>query len=180
MKQLATMLLVAITLSGCSSAPNAVQVASNEVWQAQLLGGEDTPGFSFITQFTIGGNGTLSFSTFQFINAGSCFPVTGENPTGTMDLTINGSTGEVSGTFSLTVTANSNTLTLTGNVTGTETNPGTTSATLNGTTVTGNWTLAGGTGCNDTLPDNTFTMTLSNGSTSSSSAVSSSADASTK
>src|SRR5260370_41802980 len=113
-----------------------------------MFGGEGTAsGFSFITQFTVGGDGTLSISYFQFLNSNSaqCFPVSGGTQTGQAILQINSSTNAVTGTLTYTVQSGGNTLTLNGtSVTGTENG-----ATLTGGSVTGTWTLSGGTGCND-------------------------------
>jgi hypothetical protein len=121
-----------------------------------LSGGESTAsGFSFITQFTVSGSGgTLSISYFQFLNSNSqCFPVSGGTQSGSMNLTVNSSTNAVTGSFTFTVQSGGNTLTLNGSVTGTESG-----TTLSGGSVTGTWTLTGGTGCNDPT-GGSFTMT---------------------
>jgi hypothetical protein len=164
MKEVAILLLLALMLNGCSTSSTNVQTASGGLWQAKTSGGE-APGaccFSFITQFTVGGNGVLTISSFQFLNSippadGGCFPASGETPTGTLDLTAS-SANQVSGTFSFTVTSGSNTLSLNStSVTGTLT--GTNLTTLTGGSISGIWSLQGGTGCNDV--SGTFTMTQS-------------------
>jgi hypothetical protein len=161
MKEVAILLLVALMLNGCSSSTAAVQTAAGGTWQAALLGGEsDSTGFSFNTQFTVNGDGSLSVSYFQFLNSGQpCFPFSGLRPTGTIILSVNSVTFAVTGTFTFVVVSAGNTLTLNGTVTGTEN--GTNGTTLSGTSVVGDWTLAGdGTGgCDNTT--GSFTMSQS-------------------
>ena len=158
MKEVAILLLAALLLDGCgsSSSSTTTQTAAGNTWQAEMLGGEGTAsGFSFITQFTVGGDGTLSISYFQFLNSNStqCFPVAGGTQSGSMVLTTNTSNSTVTGTFSFTVQSGGNTLALTGTVTGTENG-----TTLSGGSVTGTWTVSGATGCNDPT-GGSFTMT---------------------
>ena len=159
MKEVAILLLITLMLNGCgssSSTSTSTQTAAGGTWQAVLSGGQSTAsGFSFITQFTVGGDGALSISYFQFLNSNStqCFPVSGGTQTGSMVLNINSSTNAVTGTFSFTVQSGGNTLSLTGSVTGTESG-----TTLSGGSATGTWTLAGGTGCSDPT-GGSFTMT---------------------
>ncbi len=154
MKKVALLLLLALTMvNGCSSNTITAQTAASGGWGAQLLGGAgQASGFSFTSQFTVNGDGSLSVTYFQFLTEGPCFPATGLTPTGTMVLALNNATQAVTGTFTLTVPSSGNTLTLNGTVTGTETG-----TTLSGGSVTGTWTLAGGTGCTGT--NGTFTMT---------------------
>ncbi len=157
MKAVAILVLVAFTLSGCGG-PNYLntqnaQQAAGGIWSAQIIGGSGpASGFSFNTQFTVNSNGSLSITYFQFLTQGACFPVEGGTQTGTMDLTINGSTDLVTGTLTYTVLASGNTLTLNGQVTGTENGN-----TLTDSSITGTWTITGGTGC--TGAGGTFTMT---------------------
>jgi hypothetical protein len=160
MKEVAILLLLALVLNGCSTSnTTTTQVAGSGTWQAKLSGGiGGASGFSFNTQFTIGSDGTLSISTFQFLTSDStsCFPVSGDSVSGTMVLTVNTSTEAVTGPFTYVIQSGGNTLTLNGTVTGTETG-----TTLNtGASITGTWTLAGGTGCNDAI-GGSFTMALS-------------------
>lgn len=158
MKEVAILLLLALTLNGCSNSNSTTtaQTASNGTWQAKLSGGAgEASGFSFNTQFTLNSDGSLSIESFQFLTAGPCFPESPDSESGMMVLTVNTSTEQVTGTFSYTVQGNGNTLTLTGTVTGTENG-----TTLTNATVTGTWTLTGGTGCNDTT-GGSFTMTQS-------------------
>src|ERR1039458_9453298 len=166
MKAVAILLLVgAVMLNGCGGNSATVQAASGAVWQAQLTGGSGAAsGLSFITTFTINGNGSLSVSNFQFLNQGSCFPVTGEDPSGSIsDLQVISTTGQVTANFSFTVPGGGNTLTLTGPLTGTETGivVGTTNTgTFSSASVLGTWTLTGAGTCNVTASDTSFTMTL--------------------
>jgi hypothetical protein len=158
MKEVAILLLVALMLNGCNgNSTTTVQGAAGGIWQAQMLGGNGlSSGFSFVTQFTVNGDGSLSISNFQFLTQGTCFPVSGGTTSGSMILTINTGTNGVTGTLSYVVVSGGNTLTLTGNVTGTENG-----TTLSGTSIIGSWALAGsGTGgCNNA--NGSFTMTQS-------------------
>ncbi len=163
MKEVAVLLLLALLLNGCGSGATAVQGAAGGGWEANLSGGEGkASGFSFVTQFSVNGGGALSVSNFQFLTqiTGGCFPVSGEDPTGTLNVSYNAD-GVVSGTFSFLIVSNGNTLTLTSNeVTGSF---NTTGNILTGATIMGMWALTGGTGCNDV--SGTFTMTQSNSTT---------------
>jgi hypothetical protein len=159
MKQVAILVLVAIMLNGCGTTSTPVQTAAGGTWEAQMLGGEgSSSGFSFTTQFTVGGAGALSISYFQFINQSQCFPFNGGAVAGTMDLIVNQTNFTVTGPFAFSVQSGGNTLTLTGNVTGTEN--GLNGGTLTGASVTGTWSLVGGTGCND-VTGGSFTMSQS-------------------
>lgn len=157
MKEVAILLLLALVLTGCGNkSTTTTQAAASGLWQAELLGGSGTAsGFSFTTQFTVASDGTLSITSFQFLTTGTCFPIGGGTQSGTMVLTLDSATNAVTGTFSFTVQSSNNTLTLTGTVAGTEVG-----STLSNTTITGTWTLAGDTGCNDTT-GGSFTMTQS-------------------
>jgi len=75
-----------------------------------------------------------------------------------MILTENQTNFTVTGPLSFTVQSGGNTLTLTGNVTGTEN--GLNGTTISGAMATGSWTLTGGTGCSDPA-GGSFTMTQS-------------------
>jgi hypothetical protein len=160
MKEVAILLLVALMLNGCgnSNNPPNVQQASGGTWQSAMLGGEGlASGLSFITQFTVGSNGALSITNFQFLTQvdGGCFPVTGATPSGNLMLTFN-SADQVTGTFSFTIVSNGNTLTLTStSVTGNVNS----NNTLSNGVIIGTWTLTGGTGCNGV--NGTFTLTQS-------------------
>jgi len=159
MKQIALILVLTLLIPACGSNTSDVQQAAGGVWQAQLLGGDGAAsGFSFVVAFTVSGaGGALSFSSFQFLTAGTCFPVNDLTPTGNMALTVNTTDYQVTGTFTLTVTANGNTLTLNGTVTGTEN--GINGTLLSGAQITGSWTLTGSSECTVTNGETSFTMT---------------------
>jgi hypothetical protein len=167
MKQVAVLLLITLALSSCSTptVSQQAQTAAGGTWSAEMLGGSGkASGFSFITEFTLSTDGILTLSYFQFLTTNSCFPVDGGTQAGQMSLNVNESTDQVTGTFKYTVTSSGNTLTLNGNVTGTEVNG---VPPLSGGSITGTWNLTGGTGCNDS--SGTFTMTQSASTTTSSS-----------
>jgi hypothetical protein len=157
MKQVALLLLVALMLNGCGSNPPTVQSTAGGVWQAELLGGSgDDSGYSFITEFTLNNDNSLSISSFQFITENNpsdtgdtdCFPINGGTISGTIPLTVN-SNDTVTGTITFVVKNGANTLTLDGTVTGTAiVGSQNSSATLTGATMSGNWTLTGSSGCN--------------------------------
>jgi hypothetical protein len=165
MKEVAITVLLALALflNGCGSDRTDTQQAAGGVWEASMLGG-DAPatGFSFSTEFVVEANGALDFSSFQFINSGACFPVdpnssSGGAVGGSMILTVNTTDYSVTGPLVLTVIANGNTLTLNGNVTGTEN--GTNGTQLTGGSVTGTWTLSGSCAPSGSAPQGSFTMT---------------------
>ncbi len=152
MKEVAVLLLVALMLNGCNSSSTPTgQTAASGIWSADLQGGTgEASGFSFTTQFTVNGDGSLNITYFQFLTAGTCFPVSGGTQAGSMVLTTNTSTNAVTGTFTYTVQSGGNTLTLNGTVTGTAS-----STTLSGGSITGTWSVTGG--C--TATGESFTMT---------------------
>jgi hypothetical protein len=133
-----------LTLVGCgSSNSNSANINGN--WNATLVDTGNGPTlYDFGLSLVVNGDGSLSISNFQFSSNGqSCF-VNGETETGSFALSGNFS-GQVSGKFGLTVQSKSpanNSLTLSG--------------TANGNTISGSWTLTGGTGCSG---NGTFTMT---------------------
>jgi hypothetical protein len=158
MKEVAILLLAALLLNGCGTSKPTAQTAAGGVWSAQMSGGDGSAsGFSFVTQFTVASNGALSFSSFEFINQGTCFPLNGGTVSGSMTLTQNMATNQVTGSMTLTVASGGNTLTLTSSaVTGTLTGN-----TLSGGSAPGSWSLTGGTGCTDAA--GSFTMTQTTG-----------------
>ena len=159
MKEVAVLLLFALMLNGCgSSSKTSTPTTATGVWSADLPGGTGpASGFSFTTQFTVNGNGSLNITYFQFLTSGTCFPITGGTQTGSMVLnTISSTTttNTVNGTFVYTVQSGGNTLTLNGTVTGTV---ATNTTTFSGGAITGTWAATGATGCNVT--GQSFTMT---------------------
>jgi hypothetical protein len=147
MNRVAILLLLTLLINGCGSGRPTAQSATGGLWQAQLSNGVgNSSGFSFNTQFTVGSNGDLSISNFEFLNdnPNSCFPINGGSISGNMALTQNMATNGVTGTMMFTVTSSSNQLTLTGNVTGTIVG-----TTLSGGAATGSWGLTGTGGCSN-------------------------------
>jgi hypothetical protein len=162
MKEVAILLVAALLLNGCGSNSTSTPTTAADTWSAKVLGGNGpASGFSFSTDFTLNSDGTLTLSTFQFYNAGSCFPVDGDAVTGLItNLEVNQDNYAVTGTLKFTVQSGSNTLVLTGALTGTGGPSG--NDVLTGGSVTGTWVFSGSgspTGCNDTT--GSFTMTQS-------------------
>jgi hypothetical protein len=130
------MLALAMTLAGCGYGSHSGNVNGN--WTATLItppGG--TPIFAFSTMFTQGSGGTLGFTNFTFTTAGTCFATGPFSETGSVSLSGNYN-GNVTGSFAMTISTmfpagTNNMLTLMG--------------TVAGNTITGTWTLTGGTGC---------------------------------
>ncbi len=167
MKQVAILVLMAIMLDGCSST-RTLQSTTSGIFQAVMYGGVgDASGFSFITQFTLNSDFTLNVLSFQFLTENTvgntpCFPINGGTVSGKIANYVVNTNDTVTGNLTFTVKSGGNTLTLTGVVTGTATVTGTppnTSTTLTSASVSGNWSLAGGAGCNDA--GGSFTMNQS-------------------
>ncbi|HUA13696.1 MAG TPA: hypothetical protein VMG31_00255 [Verrucomicrobiae bacterium] len=144
MKQLAavSLLAVCLVLAGCgANANNPMNI--NGGWNATLIGTNNSTIFSFGLSLIVNGDGTLSVTNFQFTSNSPCF-VSGESESGSF--TLSGDfNGNVTGKFNLIVLSGSpvgNTLTLNG--------------TANGNTISGTWSLTGGTGCTGS---GKFTMT---------------------
>src|SRR5580704_8041135 len=103
------LLLMTLLLGGCGSTPNSVQTGAGGIWLAELTGGSgEASGFSFITQFTLNGDGTLNIDSFQFLtydanNSANCFSsINGPNVSGELPLTVQ-SNDAVTGTITYTV-----------------------------------------------------------------------------
>lgn len=165
MKAVAILLVITMMLTGCGTNNTPVQSASGAIWQAQLQGGVGAAsGLSFITQFTINADGSLSFINFQLLNDAACLPVSGAAPSGAFtNLDVISTSGQVTGDFSFAVQGNGNTLSLTGTLAGTETGAqlGTSNVgTFTAATITGTWTLSGSTMCTVSAGETSFTMTL--------------------
>jgi hypothetical protein len=165
MKKVALLLLMVLLVNGCNST-RTLQSTTSGIWQAAMLGGVgQASGFSFITQFTVNSDSTLNVSSFQFLTVNSsntCFPINGGAVTGSIANYVTNTNDTVTGTLTYTVSSSGNTLTLVGSLTGTATvtgNPPNTSTTLTSATVTGNWSVSGGTGC--TGAGGSFTMNQS-------------------
>jgi hypothetical protein len=169
MKKLAFLMVLALELAVCScgsstSAPTTTNTATTGNWEAQLTGGADQASLlNFVTSFSVTNTGPLNITGFSFINAGKCFAngVNGSTETGTATL-ITGSANQVTGTLDFTVksvTPAGNTLSLTGNLTGTSNGTPTTTGTLSNGVVVGTWTLTGGAGDSTcAVPQGNFVM----------------------
>lgn len=145
MKQsiVALLVLIGLALVGCgSNNMNASNI--NGTWNAMLMsttGGQAV--FAFGTSLHINGDGSLSITNFNFTTNSPCF-VSGETESGSFTVAGNFN-GQTTGSFGFAVksgTPGGNTLTLSGAATG--------------NTISGTWTLSGGTGCTG---NGTFTMT---------------------
>jgi hypothetical protein len=159
MKEVAVLLLVALMLAtGCSSNQTIAQTASGGVWQASTSGGEgDSSGFSFITQFTVNSNGSLSISNFQLDNSTSCFGSASASANGTLSLTFNSADQLIApSSLSFTITSSAgDTVTFTStSVTGTVNG-----TSLTGGSIIGTWTLSPAGGGTCVATSGTFTMT---------------------
>jgi hypothetical protein len=138
---LLAILVVGLALTGCGSNDNSKASNVDGTWNASLVSSGDTPVLTFGTSITSNGDGSLTITSFSFTDNTSCF--SSETESGSFTLSGNVS-GNVSGKFGMnvqSVTPSGNTLALTG--------------TVNGNTISGNWTLTGSSGCTGS---GTFTM----------------------
>jgi hypothetical protein len=163
MKEVAILLLFALVLNGCGSNPTTAQAAEGGVWGAKMLGGESTSsGFSFQTEFTVGSNGALGITNFQFLNSGTdnCFGTSIPTTSGSLtNLDYNTADQLISGTFSFTITsAAGDKVTLTSTaVTGLV---NINNNTLSDGSIIGNWALVPASNSSTCVATNgTFTMT---------------------
>lgn len=145
MKQfcVALLLVVSLALVGCGSGNGSNPVTVNGNWSAILVNDDGSSAFAFTTALLVKGDGTLSVTNFTFSSDSPCF-VAGQTTSGSFALSGDFN-GHVTGTFAFTVESQSpvgNTLTLSG--------------TASGNTISGTWTLTGGTGCTGS---GRFTMT---------------------
>lgn len=143
MKTLAITVLLGLglTLLGCGTGSNPGSINGN--WTATLTDTNGSQQFAFTTSLVAtGGSGTVTVNNLSFSTNSPCF-VSGQTAVGTFVLSGNFN-GNVSGQFGMSVLSGNpggNTLTLTGAV--------------SGNTISGNWTLSGGSGCTGR---GTFTM----------------------
>jgi hypothetical protein len=148
-KQIGIIVLLALGLvmSGCGSS-NSRGLGSgniNGTWFATLTNTDGSLAYTFSTTFTQATGSALDVTSFTFTSTGPCFASDQTSETGTFGLMGNFN-GNVTGTFGMTITtmfpgATNNLLTLQG--------------TVNGNTISGTWTLTGGTGCSG---NGTFTI----------------------
>jgi len=145
MKTLAITLLLGLgfVLTGCGNSSKSGNINGN--WSANLTGNNSSQAFAFTTSLTATGSaGTLTVNNLHFSTTSACF-VSGETASGTFALSGDFN-GNVSGQFGMSVLSGNpggNTLTLTGTVN-------------NSNSISGNWTLAGSSGCTGSCQ---FTMT---------------------
>jgi hypothetical protein len=145
MKTLAITLLLGLglVLAGCGNSKNSGNINGN--WNASLTGNNNNQAFAFTTTLAATGSaGTLTVNNLHFSTNSPCF-VSGETASGTFALSGDFN-GNVSGQFGMSVLSGNpggNTLTLTGTVN-------------NNNSISGNWTLAGSSGCTGS---GQFTMT---------------------
>ena len=131
---IALLLALSLTLIGCGSNNSNNPANINGNWNATLTDTSNATVFSFGTSLFVNNDGTLSVTNFSFSTNSSCF-VSGETESGSFVLSGNFN-GNVTGKFQFDVMSGSpsgNTLTLSG--------------TANGNTISGTWSLTGGTGC---------------------------------
>ena len=161
MKKLAFLLALALELAVCGCASNTIAnttpaTTTKGSWEAQLTGGTDQASLlNFVTTFSLNNNNTvtsgpLTITGFSFFNAGKCFAngIHGTTQSGNATL-VTSSADQVTGSLSFTVvsvTPAGNTLTMSGNLTGTSSGTVTTAGTLTNGVVVGTWTLNGGGG----------------------------------
>jgi hypothetical protein len=155
MRTLAILGLVALELmvAGCGSNSNSTSTtqAANGIWESALVGTDAGVGvFNFTTAFTVNSDNSLSVTYFSFLTTGPCFPLTGNNTSGSFDVTTTGTTPAAN--FQFSVESGGSTLSLTGTATGTTDASGNTTW----TSITGSWSVTGGTQCTG---GGTFTMT---------------------
>lgn len=165
MNKAATLLLMValeIAVCACGNPPKIItttQAKGN--WEALLTGGRGQAAqLNFVTSFTVTPNdaGTaepLDITGFGFFNSGACFAndqnnISTETESGTVTISTNTGTEQVTGPFTMiinSVTPAGNTLTLSGNLTGTSSGTTTTTGTLSNGVVQGSWTLTGSSDC---------------------------------
>ena len=141
----AVLLVLGLTLSGCGDS-NSSTGTVNGNWSAALSNPDGTPAFMFTTTLNQSSNSSsLTVTNFTFSTTGGCF--TGQT-TQSGSFAFSGDfNGNVTGAFSMTISTVSavppnDVLTLQG--------------TVNGGTISGNWTLTGQAGCSGS---GTFSMT---------------------
>ena len=164
MKKFAILALLALELAVCgcgrNSPLNTVTTNTNGAWEAQLLGGAGLAGqLNFVASFqvetftgqtsqSLNFTNTPTSSGVGFYNATACFSpdIRAVNESGNATLNTS-SAGQVTGSLNMTITDNSNVLTLTtngtppGGVSGTSSGTIDTTGTLANGVVWGTWAL---------------------------------------
>jgi hypothetical protein len=141
---LAVLLGAAFLMAGCGSGSNSGNINGN--WTATLTDPSGGAEFAFTTSLTQGSGTSVNVVNFNFTTSGTCFAST---TTETGSFTLAGDfNGNVTGQLGLTISTDSlspnNVLTLQGAV--------------NGSKITGTWSLTGATGCSG---NGTFNMSKS-------------------
>jgi hypothetical protein len=128
---LAILILLGLLTTGCGSS-NSNSSNVNGTWTANLTNPDGSHAFAFTTDLTQQSGGTLTITNLSFTTNSSCFSGT-TTQTGSFGLSGNFN-GNVTGTFGMKIssTGTNNQLSLQG--------------TVNGSTITGTWTLTGS-GC---------------------------------
>ena len=176
MKKLAFLLVLVLELAVCDCGTQTIAnttpaTTTSGTWEAQLTGGADQASLlNFVTAFSLNNNNTvtsgpLTITAFNFFNDGKCFAngIDGSTESGNATLITN-TADQVTGTLSykiVSVTPTGNTLTMSGNLTGTSSGTPTTAGTLSNGVVVGKWTLTGAAGdptCSVPEPGGTFIM----------------------
>ncbi len=136
------MTLVLGACGGSNSSSNSGNVNGN--WTATLTNPDGSPAFSFTTSLSqVASGSSVTVTNLNFSSSSPCF-VSGTTATGSFSLSGNFN-GNVTGSYGMTLTSGTpvgNQLVLQGAVTN--------------NTITGTWTLTGGTGCTGS---GNFTMT---------------------
>lgn len=153
MKKVAILLALAMELAvlGCgTNVPSTVtNTSTTGNWEAQLINATGQASLlNFVVGFNVLNSGPLNVTGFAFFNQGACFSLgaNANKQAGNASFTTNISTGQVTGTLSLTVTSNTNgnVLELTSlkdGLTGISNGTTTTLGTLSNGVVVGTWTL---------------------------------------
>lgn len=138
---LAAVLALGAILAECESNHHSNSI--NGTWNATLLGNNSSTIFAFDTSLEQNSDGSVTVVNFKFSSSSPCF-VSGQTETGSFTLRGNPN-GPMSGKFGMTVDSgipSGNTLALVG--------------TAAGSSISGNWTLTGSSGCSGS---GTFSMT---------------------
>jgi len=147
MKRIGFVILLGLMFmaAGCGGGSSHGESEINGNWTATLLNTDGSEAFSFTTSLNASnGNSNLNISNFSFTTSGTCFSAP-LSESGSFTFTGDFQ-GNVTGTLAMTVTSqleagSSNVLTMQGAV--------------NGSTISGTWSLTGVTGCTG---NGTFTM----------------------